>query len=325
MRSSVLWLSAAIIGVATAAVGQSSTGALPTAWTGPYLGGSAGYGMGRSNVILTPTGAFVGDPDQGFNGANGSRQLNAIGFVGGGYGGYNIQVLPGSGLVASLEGTASYIGYSRAFATGTLTNGTHAGPNVASFSARVNADDLFSLRGRLGVSVDGFLFYALGGMAITTARYSEAVLYPTTNATPAAAAAAFAAPALVAAAPPAAVLAGPIASGGSITLSGSTATFAAATASTVTIVNAPVPVGSAAQPLSGQNTGFKAVTLVGLTVGAGAEYALSPNWTVRTEFSHADLGKIRFGTSNPDFPAFTTRNQADIVVNTVTFGLSYRY
>jgi outer membrane immunogenic protein len=35
-------------------------------------------------------------------------------------------------------------------------------------------------------------------------------------------------------------------------------------------------------------------TLLGWTVGAGAEYALSPSWSVKAEYQHFDFGKISY-------------------------------
>ena len=35
-------------------------------------------------------------------------------------------------------------------------------------------------------------------------------------------------------------------------------------------------------------------TLVGWTAGAGAEYALSPSWSVKAEYQHFDFGKISY-------------------------------
>lgn len=56
-------------------------------------------------------------------------------------------------------------------------------------------------------------------------------------------------------------------------------------------------------------------TKAGWTVGAGAEYALDTNWTVRTEYLYTDFGK---STIIPDY-------RDDIAFHIVRIGLNYRF
>ena len=42
------------------------------------------------------------------------------------------------------------------------------------------------------------------------------------------------------------------------------------------------------QPGAGSASG----RITGWTIGGGAEWALSPNWTVRAEYLHLDFGKV---------------------------------
>lgn len=58
---------------------------------------------------------------------------------------------------------------------------------------------------------------------------------------------------------------------------------------------------------------------VGWTLGAGVELALSERWTVKTEYLHADFGDVV--SMNED----GYRLKVDRAVNTVRFGLNYRF
>lgn len=63
-------------------------------------------------------------------------------------------------------------------------------------------------------------------------------------------------------------------------------------------------------------------TQVGWTIGAGIQYAINNNWSVRGEYRYTDFGDIR-GALNPGFPAVNMR----VSTQTHTFlaGLSYRF
>ena len=61
----------------------------------------------------------------------------------------------------------------------------------------------------------------------------------------------------------------------------------------------------------------------GWTVGAGLEYGLTPNWSVKVEYNYLDFGteRIRFA---PDFGAPFERD-ADQQIHVVKFGINYRF
>jgi outer membrane immunogenic protein len=73
-------------------------------------------------------------------------------------------------------------------------------------------------------------------------------------------------------------------------------------------------------------------TRTGFVLGAGAEYAVAKNWTVRAEYLHYDLGKSsqRYDiTSRVDATGFMANASAlaktDWTVNMVRIGLNYRF
>ncbi len=60
----------------------------------------------------------------------------------------------------------------------------------------------------------------------------------------------------------------------------------------------------------------------GWTLGAGVEYAIDPNWSIRAEYRYTDFGRYNdfFTNSNPGF--FTTLHVTD---NAVRVGFSYKF
>ena len=112
-----------------------------TDWDGPYVGASLGYGWGT----LTDSTA----------GTTGSTS----GWTVGGQVGYNFHL--GGNIVAGAEGDLNWNDQ-----TGTFT-GLTSGDN----SARINWDG--SVRGRLGVDLDGILPYAEAGVAFANVTDSN--------------------------------------------------------------------------------------------------------------------------------------------------------
>ena len=58
-------------------------------------------------------------------------------------------------------------------------------------------------------------------------------------------------------------------------------------------------------------------TLTGWTVGGGVEYMLNPNWTVKAEYLHFDLGNVN-NTWN-DIQV----THGDLTIDTVKLGVNY--
>jgi outer membrane immunogenic protein len=71
--------------------------------------------------------------------------------------------------------------------------------------------------------------------------------------------------------------------------------------------------------------GFASIeqTRVGWTAGAGLEYALDNNWSVRTEYRFSDFGKVVDTSTVAFFPA--TNLNRHVTQNQVQFGASYRF
>jgi outer membrane immunogenic protein len=76
--------------------------------------------------------------------------------------------------------------------------------------------------------------------------------------------------------------------------------------------------------------------LIGWTLGAGVEYALSPSWSLKVEYQHFDFGSMSNSYSGIDnFPCihYTTgcdaklhgKTDTDITVDAVKVGLNYRF
>ena len=76
-------------------------------------------------------------------------------------------------------------------------------------------------------------------------------------------------------------------------------------------------VSTAGTNLSGSDTKF------GWALGAGAEYALTQNWTIRAEYLYVDLGKAETIKANSDIAQVTAK--ADVSVHTVRAGVNYKF
>jgi len=72
---------------------------------------------------------------------------------------------------------------------------------------------------------------------------------------------------------------------------------------------------------AGTNSGL----VVGWTAGAGIEYAVTNNWSIKSEYLYADLGNQSLNEFNPGFPTFTQYSFNDIKISIVRFGLNYRF
>lgn len=73
----------------------------------------------------------------------------------------------------------------------------------------------------------------------------------------------------------------------------------------------------------GGDVGFSSSkTKVGYTVGAGAEYAINNNWTVKSEYLYTDLGKNKF-TLGED--VISANVEAKSAFHTVRVGLNYKF
>jgi outer membrane immunogenic protein len=72
-------------------------------------------------------------------------------------------------------------------------------------------------------------------------------------------------------------------------------------------------------------TGSANQWLVGWTLGAGAEFALSNSWTTKIEYLYYDLGSLSVSFSDPRFAAFVFNSTAQYRGNIVRAGLSFKF
>jgi len=68
-------------------------------------------------------------------------------------------------------------------------------------------------------------------------------------------------------------------------------------------------------------TGTTSKTQLGWTAGAGVEYALRSNWSVKVEYLYADLGKFDCGTAC----STTVPDDVSFKANIVRAGVNYRF
>lgn len=67
-------------------------------------------------------------------------------------------------------------------------------------------------------------------------------------------------------------------------------------------------------------------TRVGWTVGAGFEYALDRNWSVKAEYLYLDFGTVTgVGTLTPAFAGLTFSNSTHLTANLGRVGVNYRF
>jgi outer membrane immunogenic protein len=74
-----------------------------------------------------------------------------------------------------------------------------------------------------------------------------------------------------------------------------------------------------------ESTGF-ATTRAGWTVGAGVEYAIARNWSIRGEYLHVDLGTVNTtGTLTPAFAGITQTGTVRVTTEIARGGLNYHF
>lgn len=68
-------------------------------------------------------------------------------------------------------------------------------------------------------------------------------------------------------------------------------------------------------------------TRIGWTVGAGAEYALNPDWSVKAEYLYVDLGKppASTGTISPAFAGVYDQTSAHLAFSIARLGINRRF
>ena len=166
MSKSILLATTLIVavGAVTAAVAAPQG---PYNWTSFYAGVNAGGAWGAYDpTTATTPGAYFGLPlySAAVN-AIGAQTLDPRGFIGGGQIGFNYQI---GNIVAGVEGAFDYLHLNAA------ANSAAAYPGLGGsqflISTYGNADWLFTLTPRLGFAANNWLFYGMGGLAVTNLR-----------------------------------------------------------------------------------------------------------------------------------------------------------
>lgn len=138
-------------------------------WGGCYAGINGGGGASASNFTTTVNpGTYLGAADAAEVNNDGIGSANISAFVGGGQVGCNWQ----SGtVVAGLEGDFDYFHSTSAFFNNTNMLPVLAVPFTVGQSLTTNY--LATVRPRIGIAADRNFAYVTGGVAFTTANYTE--------------------------------------------------------------------------------------------------------------------------------------------------------
>ena len=138
-------------------------------WSGCYAGINGGGGTSASNFTTTvDPGTYLGAADAAEVNNDGTGSANISAFVGGGQVGCNWQ----SGtVVAGLEGDFDYFHSTSAFFNNTNMLPVLLVPFTVGQSLTTNY--LATVRPRIGIAADRNFAYVTGGVAFTTANYTE--------------------------------------------------------------------------------------------------------------------------------------------------------
>jgi outer membrane immunogenic protein len=133
-------------------------------WTGLYVGLNAGVGFGRANAntdpAFSPTGYFAATSTPAISTA-GNQSMNRAGFTGGLQLGYNWQM---NNAVLGLEADFGYMGMRASSSASALY--PCCAPTGFTVSSTAKTDWLMTLRPRLGIANNNWLFYLTGGLAV---------------------------------------------------------------------------------------------------------------------------------------------------------------
>jgi outer membrane immunogenic protein len=151
-------------------------------WTGWYLGGDVGGAWSNADLTHSPFFATTA-PLAGFQvdanalAAAASPSLRSNGVIGGIYGGYNWQ--SGNivyGAEADFSGMSLSGSQSGVFPFPSTLPGGALGPPTLTFNAASSyrVDWQGTVRGRIGLASNDWLFYATGGLAVADFRVSQA-------------------------------------------------------------------------------------------------------------------------------------------------------
>ena len=152
-------------GVAVIAFTQPAFAETPYNWTGFYIGGHVGYGFGGQTEpafgFSDPAGAGIGTFYQA--GGISIASYPTEGILGGLQAGYNYQLAK---WVFGFEADWSATGIKGSRSATALPNPAIFGGTNSTSTTTQSLDWLATVRARVGVSADNWLFYGTGGLAI---------------------------------------------------------------------------------------------------------------------------------------------------------------
>ena len=151
-------------------------------WSGCHFGGTVGGALGRSTYSGTPTGDFltpapVGEPSIIPNlSAITTSALNPSSAIGGGDIGCDWQI---NSVVIGVEGDFS--GWKSSKSSALTGPGDPLAPgSTLTAATSVSSHWLATVRPRVGIARNNWLFYVTGGAAFTNATFSQSVLFVAT-------------------------------------------------------------------------------------------------------------------------------------------------
>jgi outer membrane immunogenic protein len=185
MNKAVIGLAAIVVLVQTPVLAADmALKALPTppqiySWSGCHVGGTVGGAFGRSSYSGTPTGDFltpepIGEPSIIPNlSAITTSALNPSSVIGGGDIGCDWQI---NSVVVGLEGDFS--GWNLSKSSALTGPGDPLAPGTTLTAATSESSHwLATVRPRVGVARNNWLFYITGGAAFTSATFAQSVLF----------------------------------------------------------------------------------------------------------------------------------------------------
>jgi outer membrane immunogenic protein len=139
-------------------------------WTGFYVGVNAGGDWNQSDptttTVVSSAPTYINLVSIGAISAAGAQRINSSGFTGGLTAGYNWQ---SSNFVFGIESDFNYFGVRGSKTSGPVLYPCCA-PSTFTVNSSVSSDWLITLRPRIGIASNNWLFYATGGLAVANVK-----------------------------------------------------------------------------------------------------------------------------------------------------------
>lgn len=170
MKNNTKKITSAILSIAFVVFGVSAAVAQSTEdWTGFYIGGNAGVGVGRPSVntsTIAPSGGYFDSTSPAAVARAGAQTIESNRFTGGAQGGYNKQfgrwVIGAEADINSLRINNSVVSGAEYPCCGT----------DFTITQEVKTSWMMTARPRVGITAGKALFYATGGLAVGDVEYN---------------------------------------------------------------------------------------------------------------------------------------------------------